>query len=887
MLFPASGFESDIASYASWAATLAQYGPAGFYANAGFADYPPAYLYLLWPMGWLSSGSGALLAAGDVVKLPPILLDIAVGYLIYRLVRGWTWPGPRSETLALVAAALYLFNPVSFYDSALWGQTDAAGALVLLLGIAALIRGNSEGAAAVAVTAALVKPQFGVVLIPLVAFVLIKRHLARPGSGPRHAPWAPPPLAGWLARVQGWPRLASAFIAAWLAFFALALPFGMGPLEYLERMFGTAGGYGYLSVNAYNLWALIGSGDTPALASSLGWSDDTVGLIGPVPGVVIGAALLVVGFLWGTVRGALRDDRWTLLVAVSFLAIAFFILPTRVHERYIFPAVALLPLLAVVQKRWALALLLLSTGAFINLHGILTLPLYGSDNVSSLPLGEAFRAGPLIVLSAVLQTSVGLWAAWQLRPSLRTSPDAFDQEVSARTPSGAAIPSEAALDSRSPRLAGGATETEWVQGPGVLDWLVARLTRSPSRRDRSAQLTREPGGRIDRFDVLVVVMLFLFTLTIRGFRLDQPAGMYFDEVYHARTATEFLQDWEYDQPHDIYEFTHPHLAKYAMAWGIRIFGGNQVTGNTDLGVPVVDAAIERRWSRDGPGDARRGDRLYVATGSSVRVYDLATRELVFELPGSIDALALDDDGHRLFAADTSGAILTLDTSKLDRLRQGSTDEAIELEPFSPGPGTAVDQLVVTDASLVAISGDSISTFDRETGIVFSERFAVAHDAVALPSTDRLVVDARELPDRAAAADIIATELDDDLPRIEELLATDGYVVVDAYLSEDATSAIEEAIDAGTLEGAKIESGALLATADDAGISILDAWTLDLVDRDPDRRPGRRAGTRGRPVGAHPLRRVRSRSRDRRHQRRRARPARSVGHAWHDPRSCLE
>ena len=99
----------------------------------------------------------------------------------------------------MAAAALYLLNPVSIYDSALWGQSDAAGALVLLVGLAALIRGNSEGAAAMAVLAALVKPQFGVVLAPLVAFVLLKRHLLRAGSGPRHPTWGPRWLAEHLA----------------------------------------------------------------------------------------------------------------------------------------------------------------------------------------------------------------------------------------------------------------------------------------------------------------------------------------------------------------------------------------------------------------------------------------------------------------------------------------------------------------------------------------------------------------------------------------------------------------------------------------------------------------------------------------------------------------
>ncbi len=611
VLFPSSGFETDLATYASWALTLADHGPAGFYANAGFADYPPAYLYLLWPIGLLArQAADPATMAADLLKLPPILLDLAVGYTIYRLVLGWAWPGRRAEAMALAAAALYVFNPVSFYDSALWGQSDAAGALVLLLGAAALIRGNSEGAAALAVAAALVKPQFGVVLLPLVLFVLVKRHLFRVGSGPRHPPWGPRALAAHLARQQGPLRLLTSALAAGAVFFMLALPFGMGPLEYLERMFGTAGGYGYLSVNAFNAWALVGSGGTPPLAGSLAWSDDSVPLLGPLPGVAIGAALLVAGFLWGTVRGAVRDDRWTLLVALTFLAVAFFVLPTRVHERYIFPAVALMPLLAVVSGRWAVALLLLSVGAFINLHAILTLPLYGTDNVTSLPLGEWFRSGPLVATSALLQTGVGLWAAWQLRPSLRSRPDGFDEEArpAAWAPGpGAAQPwPVAGTAPRRADPAGGVTspatpvalaededDSGWVRGPGVVDWLVHRLSRPSIRADRSASLAGERGGRLDRTDLLIVAGLVVAAVLVRGYRLEQPVGMYFDEVYHARTATEFLQDWEYGQPHAIYEFTHPHLAKYAMAWGIRLAGGNEITGQARVGGPVLDAVIER------------------------------------------------------------------------------------------------------------------------------------------------------------------------------------------------------------------------------------------------------------------------------------------------------
>ena len=111
-------------------------------------------------------------------------------------------------------------------------------------------------------------------------------------------------------------------------------------------------------------------------------------------------------------------------------------------------------------------------------------------------------------------------------------------------------------------------------------------------------------------------------LGIRMFRLSEPYEMHFDEVYHARTATEFLQDWRYGMPHDIYEYTHPHLAKYAMAGGLVAWGDDRVTATSGLGVPVLDAAIEPR--NDDPAFAgdRAGDRVDVVTGSELRSYDL-------------------------------------------------------------------------------------------------------------------------------------------------------------------------------------------------------------------------------------------------------------------------
>ena len=132
----------------------------------------------------------------------------------------------------------------------------------------------------------------------------------------------------------------------------------------------------------------------------------------------------------------------------------------------------------------------------------------------------------------------------------------------------------------------------------------------------------------------MLAVLAISLLTVRMWRLDEPYQMHFDEVYHPRTATEFLQDWRYGLSHDIYEWTHPHLAKYAMALGLVAFGEDRVGGDEPSSAsPSWTRPIEPRRDDGLDASAIEGDRLWVATGSEVRAYDLATRELAGDAVG--------------------------------------------------------------------------------------------------------------------------------------------------------------------------------------------------------------------------------------------------------------
>lgn len=872
VLFPDSGFSSDIGSYTAWALAMADHGPAGFY-GAVWSDYPPAYLWVLWPIGIVGQALGGD-ATGELIKLPAIAVDIVVGLLLYRVVLGWTWPGRRAQALALLAAAAWLFNPVTFYDSALWGQTDSIGALVLLCAVAALIRGNSEGAAGLLALAALVKPQFGVVLAPLVVATLLHRHLFRAGSGPRVRPWAPAGLAAWLAREQGPLRLVTAALVFTVVFLVIALPFGLGPLEYLRLMSETAGGYAYLSVNAYNPWALVGAGGTAPLAFAYAWSPDTVPLLGPIPGVLIGVALLALGFAWAFVRTLVTPDRWTLLLAAAWLCLAFFLLPTRVHERYLFPVFVFLPLLLAAGPRWLVALAAVALGSFINLHGILSIDGYGTPGLSTLPLGRAFGPGqPLpVIVSALLQIGGFALIGWELRR--RVVPDPYQlaageiagavrsipvpdraravgdgvpmADARGWDPTAPAGSSAGATADAGPRRVGPdaepaapSAEASDAPPPALSPWASAGRSRIAGilgqpriRADRSAGLARERGGTFTRRDLAAVVAVFIAAVVLRGVGLAHPYGMYFDEVYHARTGLEFLQHWRYGVPHDIYEYTHPHLAKYAMAAGVEIAGGNRVTGTGDLGIAgVTDAVVERRRdAADGSG-ARSGDRLWIAAADGVHARDLGGGPAIGPVGPAATALALDMDAQELYIADATGGIHVLATFDADAVRAGDVDAMFPPELLGTlPPGAPVADLALTWEVVVALRTDgTLVSLDRETGAVRGEGGVPGGTGLAvLPDAEVLVARPAEMGDLADAAGRLAEALGRDPGEIAALLASpgaDGAVLLQAWPDTAVRETLTGPIDDGRLTGVTFTQATPIAIAGAAGGTIVDAATL--------------------------------------------------------------
>jgi hypothetical protein len=312
----AQGHVGDVSIVSRWAERMAEVGPLAFYA--GDAAIYPALLYVYWPLGVAFDGD----ALHTAIKGLSIPFDLAIGGVLYAVV------APRAgRWAALGAAALYLLNPAVILAGPVWGQIDAAGTLVFLAALVAASRQRWTLAAGLGVLAGLVKPQFGFVLLPIAVLVgldVLRSRRARP--------------------------LVSALAGGLGAYLVVCGPLLLDPFRHLQNVVNVMGIRPEASVLAPNIWALLVGYGVP-----------------DAPYAGAGAALLVVGLLDAQLPLRSRRDLRTLLAVGAFVVFASYFLPTRVHERYLFPAMALLAPLAAVSRTMLAAYVALSAAFALSL----------------------------------------------------------------------------------------------------------------------------------------------------------------------------------------------------------------------------------------------------------------------------------------------------------------------------------------------------------------------------------------------------------------------------------------------------------------------------------------------------------------------------------------
>lgn len=344
---PFGGLISDTVLLQNWAIDLLQRPVSGFYARQPRADHLPGDLWIIkleaWAYHLVSGHAPSDPGFLNALKLGPGLADLGIAaafYLIAREVAG--------ELTGRRAALLFALNPGPIFISMVWGVADSVSMCVAAFALYFAVRRWSWAAFPALAYACLIKPQFSV-LIPVFAIFFLREA------------WRDATPRAWLRAAAGFAVGGFVSIAVLLA---TILPFDVG-VPLVSRHWSLAGRlrfsanlYDKTTLNALNLWSLgtRASSHFPGLNAPSDNANGLFGLTWQHWGMALTAIACVV-----LVLPLIRVGGGAQLVFASTgVLFALYMLQTRMHERYSFPAVALMAVAAALRTRWVWVYLAMS-----------------------------------------------------------------------------------------------------------------------------------------------------------------------------------------------------------------------------------------------------------------------------------------------------------------------------------------------------------------------------------------------------------------------------------------------------------------------------------------------------------------------------------------------
>lgn len=353
LLSPLPGFKPDVDAWVAWADRLSNLGFASFYSSQVWTNYTPGFLYLL---NLLSQARSILQLSFDslyiLVKLPSIFAEVLLGLLVYQEAKK-TWSLKWATLLALAI----ILNPAFIFNSAIWGQIDGLLTLFLYLSLYFLKRQKIILSSLSYALSLMIKPQAVAVLPVLFTTMVHSVNLKRILS------------------------LIGPFV-----FVILLLSYPFFPQQPLTGVINLtismSNDYQSTSLFAYNFWGIFGF-----------WQSDSAyfGIT-----TLKNWGVLFLGTFWAVTGLFYLKKPFGLYSLAALGLLAFYFLPTRVHERYLYPALVFL-LLAIMETRnlrlfkWQIILTLIH---LLNLYFVyiyynhfylnLSSPLYNNILYSSL-----------------------------------------------------------------------------------------------------------------------------------------------------------------------------------------------------------------------------------------------------------------------------------------------------------------------------------------------------------------------------------------------------------------------------------------------------------------------------------------------------------------------
>lgn len=533
------GHPTDVRNFKAWSMHAATHPFYEFYesvtgkGNGGvWADYPPLYILVLWFVGKFyllfsndfSHWQGPLFTS--LIKLPSILADLGCMAFFILILKRYV-----HFSLACFAAFIFALHPAAIYESAMWGQIDSVTLLLQLAAIWFVLRKQEAAAIVMTVLNILVKPQ-GLILMPLILFITLYRKQ-------------------WIQLFAG---LASSALVTFVVT-AIFVPIAQIPSWLMAQYTSQSNLYSYSTIQAFNIWAFGGMWNSDVSRGIFGWGGTNPALIlqHKTWGLILFscAYLFALGYyVWKARAGEEDLAIWHMS---AFIMIAFFLLPTRMHERYLYSGLFLLLGSFILQRRLLWPFVLLSGTFMLNL--LFELP--GHKTELGFP-NIFYRWNTFLVPLEKVKEADG-WFPYEGIAILNLLLFAVILYLLCRY----------ALKDPSARL------LSFIQRFKLSDETEQKVVSDKPR------WIPAPIG-LDKKDVWILAAILFGTAIIKLWRLGFPPEMVFDEVYHARAAGEFLIAVK------PLEWVHPPLAKLLIAIGVSFY---ELTGVGWRVVPVIAGTL--------------------------------------------------------------------------------------------------------------------------------------------------------------------------------------------------------------------------------------------------------------------------------------------------------
>lgn len=353
---------NDSYLHRDWGRVSFLYGPADTYkqehiSNVGIVNnLPPGATYMFGSMYYLHVQAskvvniilqrepGQVLWMNDgtfanmFLRLPAVASDLIIGALIYLMVRS------KQKNNALFAASLYLFNPASIYNSAVWGQIDAVPLLFFMFGLHFMTRKKYFFSILAVVFSLFVKLSL-LPLLPIYGIILLTQ--------------VPVKKLMWYSVVI----LAVVLIAL--------IPISREPQIWLIRFLSqnTTNVLDNITANAYNFWWLILSPKllVPAVTVSEKFLFLSYGTWGYVLYAFFMIPLAVIIWLKRKSK-ELSPEFLTGLFAV--ISIIYFLFLPSMHERYLITFFPFMAAYVGFKKEYLKMFLILSVAYTINIVSV-------------------------------------------------------------------------------------------------------------------------------------------------------------------------------------------------------------------------------------------------------------------------------------------------------------------------------------------------------------------------------------------------------------------------------------------------------------------------------------------------------------------------------------